>query len=493
VADSAQRVSLPASEARFERLIQRLPAIIYETDAEGRMVFTSRPEWALYGYPRAEWEADPDGMWQRAIHPDDRAAVLAEWRAAIRDGIPHSGRYRMVTADGSEVWLWEYESVVRDDAGSVVRREGVAVDVTARIEAEQARIAAELRYRTLIEQLPVAAYVQDVEEGGTDFLGPQIEQILGYPRARWADEPGLWKECIHPDDRHAAVDRHDRFLRGGSSYVDEYRMLRADGETRWIRETAGVVRGEGAPPIVQGVVADVTDRRMAEGLLHERERQRVNVLAAMVAAEEEERHRIAGELHDDSIQVMTAALFGLDRMIRAADAGDAAGAARAARAARETLAAAAERTRRLSFELRPPALEMHGVGRAIRVLADELADGAGFEIAVRTRLHRYDKTTETLVYRSVREALTNARKHARASHVDVAITERKGAVECLVADDGIGFDVAQVRAPDRVRLHFGLDALEERLRLAGGDLEIDSEPGRGTRITMSIPVVRRAA
>ena len=480
---------MSASEARLERLIEQLPAIIYETDAEGAIVFTSRPEWALYGYPRADWEADPDGMWRRALHPDDRDAVLGEWREAIRDGVPHNGHYRMIAADGREVWLWEYESVVRDAAGNVLRREGVAIDVTGQVEAEQARTTAELRYRTLIEQLPVAAYVQH-RDGRTDFLGPQIEHILGYPRARWADEPGFWKECIHPADREAAVDRHDRFVRGGESYVDEYRMIRADGQTCWLRETAGVVRGEGAPSIVQGVVADVTDRRTAEGLLRERERQRVSVLAAMVAAEEDERHRIAGELHDDSIQVMTATLFGLDRMIRAADEGDAARAATAAREARKTLAEATERTRRLSFELRPPALEMHGVGRAIRVLADELGEGAGFEIAVRTRLHRYDKTTETLVYRSVREALTNARKHASATHVDVTVAERGGVIECLVSDDGIGFDAAQVRAADRVRLHFGLDALEERLRLAGGDLDIDSEPGGGTRITMSIPVAR---
>ncbi|HEY7259155.1 MAG TPA: PAS domain-containing protein, partial [Gaiellales bacterium] len=446
-----------ASEARFQRLLEHLPAIIYETDAEGHTVFTSRPEWALYGYPRADWESDPDGMWRRALHPDDRASVLEEWRTAIREGIPHNGHYRMIAADGREVWLREYESLVRDDAGTVVRREGVAIDVTPHMEAEQARTEAELRYRTLIEQLPVAAYIQH-GDGRTDFLGPQIEHILGYPRARWADEPGFWKECIHPDDRDAAVARHDQFVRDGESYVDEYRMLRADGETRWLRETAAVVPGDGTPPaIVQGVVADVTDRRMAEGLLRERERQRMSVLAAMVAAEEDERHRIAGELHDDSIQVMTATLFGLDRMIRAADAGDAAQAAIAGREARETLAAATERTRLLSFELRPPALEMHGVGRAIRVLADELGEGAGFDIAVRTRVRRYDKTTETLVFRAVREALTNARKHARPSHVDVTVVERGGAIECRVSDDGIGFDVSQVRTPERVRLHFGLD------------------------------------
>jgi PAS domain S-box-containing protein len=105
---------MSASEARLERLIEQLRAIIYETDAEGATVFTSRPEWALYGYPRADWEADPDGMWHRALHPDDRDAVLGEWREAIRDGVPHNGHYRMIAADGREVWLWEYESVVRD-------------------------------------------------------------------------------------------------------------------------------------------------------------------------------------------------------------------------------------------------------------------------------------------------------------------------------------------------------------------------------------------
>jgi PAS domain S-box-containing protein len=485
--------ALRASEARLRRLIECLPAIVYETDAEGRTAFTSRPEASLFGYPREQWEADPDEMWRRCLHPDDRERVLEEWRRAVAEAVPHDGRYRMLTADGRAVWLSEYESLVRDAAGNVLLREGVAVDVTAQVEAEQARIDAELRYRTLIEQLPAAAYVQHMD-WRTEFIGPRIEKILGYPRARWADEPGFWRECVHPADREAAVARHDSFVRGGQSYDDEYRMIRADGETRWIRETAAVLSGDdGVPYMVQGIVADVTDRKVAEGLLRERERQRLSVLAAMVAAEEEERHRIAGELHDDSIQVMTATLFALDRMLRAADAGDVTRAAAAARAARPTLAEATERTRRLSFELRPPTLEMHGVGRAVRVLADELGGGAGFEVTVQTRLRRYDETTETLVFRAVREALTNARKHAGASRVDVSVVERRGVIECEVADDGVGFDVEQVRTLDRVRLHFGLDALAERLRLAGGDLAIESGPGRGTRIRMSVPVVRRAA
>src|SRR5581483_11315361 len=97
---------------------------------------------------------------------------------------------------------------------------------------------------------------------------------------------------------------------------------------------------------------------------------------------------------------------------RAVAAGDHRRVLEAVQHARDTLAAATERTRRLSFELRPPMLEMHGLSRAIRSLADETAREAGFDVRVRTRLRRYSQTTETLVYRAIRECLTNARRHS---------------------------------------------------------------------------------
>ena len=146
----------------------------------------------------------------------------------------------------------------------------------------------------------------------------------------------------------------------------------------------------------------------------------------MVAAEESVRHRIAGELHDDSIQVMTATLLSLDRMLRAAQSDDLERVIHAGTAARETLASATDRTRRLSFELRPPMLGVHGLAWALRALAAEIERDAGIKIRVRSRLRRYDETTETMVYRGIREALANVRKHSQAHQVRMSAVERRG-------------------------------------------------------------------
>jgi signal transduction histidine kinase len=100
---------------------------------------------------------------------------------------------------------------------------------------------------------------------------------------------------------------------------------------------------------------------------------------------------------------------------------------------------------------------------------------------------RYDLAVEELVYRSAQEALANVRKHARAAAISVHIVERDGVLESEVADDGCGFDVDEVRARPGAALHLGLDSMVERVRAAGGDVAIDSEPGAGTRVRFAVP------
>lgn len=608
---------LRRSEERFRKLIDQLPVAVYEADDKGSFSFYSPGE-DLLGYSRAEWRRDPDGLWEATLHPDDRDRVVAAFDDAAARGRPYEARFRVVSRDGRTLWVREYERVTRDAQGRVKTRQGVGIDITAEVVAEQARRQVEERYRTLIEQLPAATYTdradgtsvyvspqieqvtgippaewaagwdswlarvhpddrrwvhhdarQQLERGGfavreyrmlmadgglrwiqsrssvlagpdgeqlfqgvlfditarreaelalassesrlralveqmpaaiyvhdmdgrSQFIGPQVETLLGYPRSRWTEDPRFWRAFVHPDDRDSVLAEYARGVAAGEPYEQEYRVLRADGEVRWIHDTAVVLRdADGNPTLVQGIITDVTDRRLAEQLRRESDRHRTAVLAAIMTAEEQERHRIAGELHDDSIQVMTAALVDLDRLQRAAAEGELERALEAAQHARDTLAAATERTRRLSFELRPPTLEMHGLARAIRALADETSREAGFQVQVRTRLRRYSETSETLVYRAVREGLTNARRHSRATSVEVTAVERRGTIHCEVADDGVGFETHRVLASERVRLHFGLDATGERLRLAGGELEVRSAPGRGTRLVMSVPALPR--
>jgi len=223
--------------------------------------------------------------------------------------------------------------------------------------------------------------------------------------------------------------------------------------------------------------------------LEDAEEQRRMVLNQMLRAEADERARIAEELHDDTVQVLTATLLSLDSQRRSDAHGKPEAAADAAEKARHTLGLALERTRRLMFELRPPLLEAHGLAPAVRDLVEHANQELGLEVAVEVCVPRYAGDFETLVYRIVREAVANVRRHARARRLEVTLLHVGGELRGTVADDGLGFDVHRALDRHRTRLHLGLDATIERIRLAGGDIEIDSAPGEGTRLRFRLPAV----
>ncbi len=217
------------------------------------------------------------------------------------------------------------------------------------------------------------------------------------------------------------------------------------------------------------------------------EEQRRLVLNQMLRVEADERARIAEELHDDTVQVLTATLLSLDRQRLSDERGQHEAAAEAARRARDTLALALERTRRLMFELRPPLLEAHGLAHAVRDLVDHANHELGLEVEAQVDVPRYSEAFETLVYRIVREGVANVRRHARAHRLEVTLVHEGGALRGTISDDGRGFDVHRALDRHRTRMHLGLDATIERIRLAGGEIEIDSAPGEGTRIEFRLP------
>jgi signal transduction histidine kinase len=230
--------------------------------------------------------------------------------------------------------------------------------------------------------------------------------------------------------------------------------------------------------------------RVARLALRESEQNRREVLAGMLEAEEAERTRIATALHDDTVQVLAASLMALDRLPAATTAGDA---ERVTTQARATLAEATERTRRLMFELRPTVLHDYGVVAATRVLLDETARETAAATHLTGEVGRYHLVLEEAVYRGVQEALTNIRKHARATDISVAFEEHAGQLVCDVTDDGRGFDLEEVRSRPNAPLHMGLSHIGERVRAAGGDIDVASTPGRGTHIRMTVPVERRTS
>lgn len=206
----------------------------------------------------------------------------------------------------------------------------------------------------------------------------------------------------------------------------------------------------------------------------------------MLLAADNERGRIAGELHDDAIQVLIAAGARLDEHGGRLSRGQLEGAAESVASVREMIGQAVDRTRRLSFDLYPAELDARGLGAALEALAREVESEASFAVTVSGCDTRYPREFERLAYRAAKELLTNAKKHSRANHVEILFVCHPGSITCVVQDDGVGFAPAEWSAARR-NLHIGLDSTTDRLRLAGGRLAISAEPGRGTRAQFTIP------
>jgi PAS domain S-box-containing protein len=344
----------------------------------------------------------------------------------------------------------------------------------------------EQRFRALIERIPAVVYI-DRPDGTGVYVSPQVRAITGVSEEAWLAGIDGWLAAVHPDDRGRVL---KSFLsEAGESGVDEYRVVLPDGRVRWLYDEAvGLFDEDHRLELWHGVIVDVTERVRAEQALRRSEARRRAVMGAMISNEEQTRQRIAGELHDDTIQIMTASLLAVDQLLAALTRGEVVAAKRAASRARDSLADAIDRTRRLTFELRPQALDVHGLAAAVRMLARRAADQAGFRVSVRANTERYPDPVETLIYRTVAEAVTNARRHSGATHLSIRLRDRSGAVECSVKDDGCGFDAGDSEWQERLGLHFGLQAAAERVQLAGGEFRVDSKPGGGTCVRFRIPV-----
>ena len=236
---------------------------------------------------------------------------------------------------------------------------------------------------------------------------------------------------------------------------------------------------------------DVTTRVSAERALAESEQRRREILTSMLQAEEVERSRIATELHDDTVQVMAAALP-RSTASRSSRRGPAANGWRP----RWPCAGDARRrpsTRRLMFERVRRSCASTACSKPCVLLAGQIAREVGAHAEITGTGARFDIGVEEIVYRSAQEALANVRKHAEPRTITVTIAERDGMIESEIRDDGCGFDVGDVRsARPSAALHLGLDTMIERVRAAGGEIAIDSAPGAGTTVRSRCPRSRFA-
>jgi signal transduction histidine kinase len=258
-----------------------------------------------------------------------------------------------------------------------------------------------------------------------------------------------------------------------------------------IRELEAANRGLTSRVVAAERVRDAHGRQERQQVEREldRSRERLRALASeLTLAEARERRRLASILHDEVGQglALSRIKLGLLGHWLTTDTAQAAFAE-----LRELFAGMSKRIRSLTFELSPPILYQLGLAAALEWLGEKLEKEHGLRCRVDCDRDSepVDEAVSILLFQSVRELLANASKHARASAVLISITVAGGWVTLTVGDDGIGFDPQAVSQLAHRRDSFGLFSIGERMRYVNGSLEIDSAPGRGTRVTLSAPTV----
>jgi PAS domain S-box-containing protein len=346
-------------------------------------------------------------------------------------------------------------------------------------------------YRALVEGIPAILYIDHPDELSTNFYtSPQAVDLLGYTQQEWETNESLWVERIHPDDVDRVLEVNARSNETGEHYFIEYRMRAKDERVVWLRDEAVLVYDDdGAPLHWRGIMLDITAQKEAEekllwslDVLRKTIHQRRALAQRLESAQEEERRRIAQDIHDDPIRVMSALDLRL-RMLAEQPGRITPGALEELQA---IVAASVERLRSLLFELWPTALEHDGLAASLRLYLGHTAALVGWTTELIDELGTEPPTeVRSVLYRIAQEAVVNARKHAGAHTVRLSLAEAGDGIVVRISDDGVGFDPSEAAGPRRG--HLGLSTMAERAELLGGWCRITSAPGSGTTVESWLP------
>ncbi len=355
-------------------------------------------------------------------------------------------------------------------------------EVEERRRVEEALRDSEARYRAVAETAAEAIITMN-ESGTMVFVNRATEQIFGYSAAELLGQPLtlLMPERLRRTHEVSLA----RYLATGQRHLT-WERVQLPGRHKSGREIPLELAfwefTQHGQRFFSSLIRDITERVQAAEL-------RTRLLERVISAQEEERARLARELHDETGQALMALLVQLHSIARAPTL---ATAQAEAEKVRRIAAQALDDVRRLAVGLRPNVLDDLGLVAALERYAADYHQAYGIAVDVHARGldGRLPPAIELTLYRILQEALTNVAKHAGATLVSVVIERQTSAVLAIIEDDGRGFDVERALREAGRSQRFGLPSMRERAALLQGTLAIESTPGHGTTIYVTLPCER---
>ena len=483
----AAESALRANEKRLRALFENNWDLVCMADREGTITYVTPSVYRTFGYSESDLVGHKVFEF---IHDDDRAqleTLLNEILAA-----PHTNakdQLRVREKNGSWLWIDVIGTNVLDDPdlGSVIFN---GRDVTERRTANEELKRSHEQLTLVLESLPIVVYVsRSGPEPDILYISSNVVNVTGYRAQDFISNASLRNAQIHPDDLPSVLKNLDTLQRNGF-FETEYRWRHADGTYRWFYDSCRLfISADRKSDYIAGVWQDITQRKAAEEELKS-SREHLRVLSTKLESiREEEKSRIAIEIHDEFGQVLTALKMDLAYIVRnLARAGESQHEHTIAKlnTMSKIIDSTVEKVRQIATDLRPDVLDDVGLLGAVSIFAQEFQARTGIICKTSLPAEQFPIPPDrsTAVFRVVQESLTNVVRHAHATTVEIQLVYDDNKVLLEIRDDGQGISDAQVAGKKSI----GLVGMRERARLFGGTFSIQGVPGKGTVLRVAIPL-----
>ena len=480
---AARTAEVMETNKRFEWVVKATHDGIYDWDLINNSAYFSPRLKQMHGFNESD-VLESDQEWSARIHPDDRQRVMDHLQGYLENRRPEFWEeYRISRKNGTLMWVLDRAVAQRDEQERAVRMVGAETDITWRKEAEERIRRREHEFRTLADNVPAFFGYIDRDQRYR-FVNKRYEELFGRSDEEIA---GMAMRDLLGSEGYAEVQPHLDMALAGESTSFEYCLTIPDGRDHWF--SAQYVPDRDDEGKIQGVfvlLSDITSLKMSEAILRERETQLSDLSTKLLKAQEEERRRVARELHDDITQRLAVLTIEL-RSIRPSETGpDSVLISRL-----KKLGESAERLttdlQSMAHHLHPSILEHAGLEAGVREQVDDFAAQTGLtaEVIARDVPMIIPLDEATCLYRVLQESLQNVQKHANATSVLIRLLGTERGLGLCVHDDGQGFEHSAVTVG---RKGLGLTSMLERVGALKGTFRIRTKHGEGTEVHAWVPL-----
>jgi len=467
---------LKQSRMRFQLAIEGSQDGIWDWQPKEDKAYWSPRLFEQLGYLPNEIPV-PKGNFFDMIHPDDAGETRLRFEKHMKERAPYEVEFRLRMKSGNYRWFKSTGQALWDDNGIVLRIVGSHEDIHDKKMAELEVEESHRRMNNLVNNLPGMVYrCLNDQKWTMHYLSSACEAITGYTSEEFYGDPGdiTYGELIHVDDRMEVWDQVQTSLEKNESFRVIYRIIDKSGKEKWLWEQGNGVLDDGELTGLEGCIFDISPVVRNQELQHQ----------AIYRAEDNERRRVAADIHDGLQQTLSVSALNLHYLEDEINQLSKSSQERFTKS-KAFLEQGIAETRSIAHRLMPKSIDELGLDKALQdlLLSVEAAD---IKCKYYSNLNgRLMREIELGLYRMAQEALNNVIKSSKAEHVNVQLVKVKGGVQLMIEDDGIGFDKNKL---DLYETGYGLTSMKNRIGALSGSLTIDSRPNHGTSVIALIPL-----